>query len=159
MEIYNNIVHILEQSQRGLLTNEISEKLNLERHTASKYLQLLKEKGIISVKEIGKAKLWFLSNDSKLEQLKKISDKLGISLDSLFSSLAHDIVVIDKNNKIIIGKTKCDERKCKTCMTKKTLTTGKEQKMINKNLELISSPIKDDRGKTIGIIEFSRRLK
>ena len=154
---------MLEQSKSGLLTNEVSEKLGLERHTASKYLQILKEKGLINAREIGKAKLWLLSNDSKLEQLKKISDKLGINLDNLFSALAHDIVVIDKNKKIIIGKTKCDEKKCEICIGKKTLVTGKEQKLMipskNKHLELISSPIKDDKGKIIGIIEFSRRLK
>lgn len=48
-----------------LTTSEIVSRVNMSKVTALKYLEGLKEKGLVNFEEIGNAKIWFLITDQK----------------------------------------------------------------------------------------------
>lgn len=57
------ILNLLEDGNRMTVT-EIHERLGLEQSTASHYLGILKDKGVLSSKREGKNTFYFLKNDS-----------------------------------------------------------------------------------------------
>jgi ribosomal protein S18 acetylase RimI-like enzyme len=56
--IQTNILKILQSAKSGLQMEEISERLNLTRHTVAKYLEVLRAEGKIHYNKIGRTKLW-----------------------------------------------------------------------------------------------------
>jgi ribosomal protein S18 acetylase RimI-like enzyme len=56
--IQTNILKILQSAKSGIQTEEISERLNLTRHTVAKYLEVLRAEGKIHYNKIGRTKLW-----------------------------------------------------------------------------------------------------
>jgi DNA-binding IclR family transcriptional regulator len=54
------ILRALQKEPIGFTIEEASQKLNIHRITASKYLAILEVRGYISHKKIGKAKLFYL---------------------------------------------------------------------------------------------------
>jgi predicted hydrocarbon binding protein/DNA-binding transcriptional regulator YhcF (GntR family) len=60
--IKSEIIDLLKHSNHGTSTIEIAKKIGVNRLTVSKYLSILKEKGIINYKRIGMAKSWYIKN-------------------------------------------------------------------------------------------------
>ncbi len=83
LEVEKEILSLLKNSPDGMQIDEIAKKLNLVRHTVSKYLQILKAKKLVMHRTVGRTKLW-----------KEASSKVKIrplSLDDI-----KDIVRIEK---------------------------------------------------------------
>jgi GNAT superfamily N-acetyltransferase len=85
------ILSILKESPEGIQVDEIAKKLNLVRHTVSKYLQILMAKNLVMYRTAGRTKLWKeASSGVKISPLgldnikdivrieKRIEGKLGI---------------------------------------------------------------------------------
>jgi len=83
--IQSNILKILQSARSGIQTEELSEKLNLTRHTVAKYLEVLRAEGKIHYNQVGRTKLWtdisadvtirFLGMDD-LDDILRIQQKL-----------------------------------------------------------------------------------
>ncbi|UCC91576.1 MAG: helix-turn-helix domain-containing protein [Candidatus Aenigmatarchaeota archaeon] len=56
------ILDILKKSDISLTINEVAEKANTHRTTASKYLAVLEAKGMLKCRNVGKAKLYSLND-------------------------------------------------------------------------------------------------
>jgi len=56
--IQANILKILQSARSGLQMEELSERLNLTRHTVAKYLEVLRAEGKIHYNQIGRTKIW-----------------------------------------------------------------------------------------------------
>ena len=85
------IQSLLKDSPDGMQVDEIAKKLNLVRHTVSKYLQILKAKKLVMHRTVGRTKLWkeasagvkirplSLDNIKDIVRIeKRIEGKLGI---------------------------------------------------------------------------------
>jgi ribosomal protein S18 acetylase RimI-like enzyme len=85
------ILSLLKGSPDGIQVDEIAKKLNLVRHTVSKYLQILLAKKLVMYRTVGRTKLWkeasagvkirplSLDNIKDIVRIeKRIEGKLGI---------------------------------------------------------------------------------
>ncbi len=101
----------LDQNNFGMTITEISEEINGNRNTVSKYLNRLESKDIVYKKEIGKACLYFLKDiESKVLNfitehpsgvtIKDISYELKLSRDSV----RKHVIILEKQNKIFETK-------------------------------------------------------
>jgi GNAT superfamily N-acetyltransferase len=83
--IQSSILKILQSAKSGVQMEELSERLNLTRHTVAKYLEVLRAEGKIHYSQIGRTKLWtdvsaavsirFLGMDD-LEDILRIQNKI-----------------------------------------------------------------------------------
>ena len=91
-EVEKEILPLLKDSPDGMQIDEIAKKLNLVRHTVSKYLQILEAKKLVMHRTVGRTKLWkeasfkvqirplSLENIKDIVRIeKRIEGKLGIS--------------------------------------------------------------------------------
>ena len=101
----------LNQNNFGMTITEISEEINGNRNTVSKYLNRLESKDIVYKKEIGKACLYFIKDiESKILNfitehpsgvtIKEISYKLKLPRDSV----RKHVVILENQNKIFSKK-------------------------------------------------------
>ena len=85
------ILSLLKDSPDGMQVDEIAKKMNLVRHTVSKYLQILQAKKLVMYRTVGRTKLWkeassavkirplSLDNIKDIVRIeKRIEGKLGI---------------------------------------------------------------------------------
>ena len=56
------ILELLQSASEELHTEKIAEALGVTRHTAAKYLEILRAKGIVQYRKLGNAKLWRTSD-------------------------------------------------------------------------------------------------
>ena len=90
-KVEQEILSILRDSPDGIQMDEIAKKLNLVRHTVSKYLQILMAKKLVMFRAAGRTKLWkeasagvkigplSLNNIKDIVRIeKRIEGKLGI---------------------------------------------------------------------------------
>ncbi len=56
------ILDVLKKSDISLTINEVAEKTNAHRTTASKYLAVLEAKGVVKCRNVGKAKLYSVND-------------------------------------------------------------------------------------------------
>ncbi|MGD8539613.1 MAG: GNAT family N-acetyltransferase [Candidatus Aminicenantes bacterium] len=90
-EAEKEILSLLKESPDGIQVDEIAKKLNLVRHTVSKYLQILEAKKLVMHRTVGRTKLWkeasagvkirplSLENIKDIVRIeKRIEEKLGI---------------------------------------------------------------------------------
>ncbi|MBI4159365.1 helix-turn-helix transcriptional regulator [Candidatus Woesearchaeota archaeon] len=166
------VLEIIRNSKEKIPTQEIAKKLNLERHTTSKYLEILQSKGLIESQIIGRTKLWHPSNSPILSIIRD-----GNPLREVLNSFDDGITIMKENKEIIWANNKVEqasfcyenysEEHCKDCPAVKTFKTGKKHRTINTytrdgkkvSYELITSPIKDNEQKTVAVMEISRKLK
>ncbi|MEM4511506.1 MAG: winged helix-turn-helix domain-containing protein [Nanopusillaceae archaeon] len=64
--IEKKIIDILKQNPYGLTISELSRMSKINRITLSKHLEIMKEKGYLGCRTVGKAKIWYLSEDVNL---------------------------------------------------------------------------------------------
>ncbi len=161
---------IASLKENPLSISDISRKLKKDRRTITKFLEKLKEEGIVEFRNIGMAKLWSLS-ESPLKNLLK-NKKIGSFIKDLLNSPIDGISIIDENRKIIwmneklkskIGNSRgkfCYQvlakknKACEHCTAFKTLSTKKsltskgilkDKKGKKSNLEFITVPLKDNK--------------
>ncbi|MBC8358729.1 MAG: GNAT family N-acetyltransferase [Candidatus Aminicenantes bacterium] len=90
-KVEKEILSLLKDSPDGIQVDEVAKKLNLVRHTVSKYLQILKAKKLVMHRTVGRTKLWkeasagvkirplSLDNIKDIVRIeKRIEGKLGI---------------------------------------------------------------------------------
>ena len=65
MEIEEKILGLLKKDTEGITISEIADKLNLHRHTITKYIYRLEGRGTIKIRKIGIAKLCYLNGEKK----------------------------------------------------------------------------------------------
>lgn len=165
------ILGIIRNSKEKIPTQEIARKLNLERHTTSKYLEILQSKGLVEFQVIGRTKLWYPTNSQILSIIKE-----GNPFREVLNAFDEGITIMDKNKGVIWANNQMDKNSycyesyskehCKDCPAVKTFKTGKKHRTVNtytKNgkrisYELVTSPIKDNEKKTIAVMEVSRKL-
>ena len=181
------ILERIRNSQEGITTLELDEKLNLERHTLVKYLEVLKTKGLIQYKQYGRTKVWFETR-SPIISLFENNDELSFQVKKLLNSLDEGISIADKNMRIIwasdnmkefigskhesnIGIT-ChkafnnSDDICDTCPAQITLSEGIENTSValmnsingKGEFEIKIVPIKGSRGEVVGIIEKFKKI-
>jgi|GEM_PF-1108853 len=93
-EIEKTIIETLKQYPYGLSISELAKILKINRVTLSKYLDVLKEKGMVSYRPIGRAKVWFVSEDINI-------------LEAIFGETdLNKILRKDSNNVYYIGDMK-----------------------------------------------------
>ena len=161
----NKIINVLKKN-KDLNILQISSQLELDRHTTSKYLEILKTKGIVDFKAKGKSKQWNLTNNPFTELLGK-NEYITTQVLNLLSELNFEISIQSKNYEVIWNnktqkKGKCykvlrnKNTKCETCPSEEVFKTGKTQKTIINKKELITQPIKNEAGEVIAIIELTK---
>jgi len=64
--IEKKIIEALQQNPYGLTISELSRITKINRVTLSKHLEILKERGYLGYRTVGKAKVWYLSEDVNL---------------------------------------------------------------------------------------------
>lgn len=64
-ELKENLVKVLQESKVGMSGTEISRRLNVNRITMTKYLEIFSAEGLVNQKNIGNVTLWFVDPDTK----------------------------------------------------------------------------------------------
>ncbi|MCW3129294.1 MAG: PAS domain-containing protein [Methanophagales archaeon] len=86
-EIYAKIIDVIQDiGGMGATIEEISKAMQLGRHTLSKYLNHLRADGRISYKQIGRAKIWFVSK-SPLQHIFLLSEEEKTYTEKIFSRI------------------------------------------------------------------------
>lgn len=172
-EIENKILEVIKDNKDKISTKEIAEKINLERHTLVKYLDVLKSKGLIECQTLGRTNLWYLAKSPVISIIRENNP-----IKEVLNAFDDGITILDKNNKVIWANdavrnkgSHCyetySEESCKDCPAVKTFKTGKKHRTINTytnkgkkvSYELITSPIKDQDQNTIAVMEVSRKIR
>ncbi|MFB6076258.1 MAG: LamG-like jellyroll fold domain-containing protein, partial [Candidatus Aenigmatarchaeota archaeon] len=88
----DKILDLLKNRREGLTIKEISESIDRHRHTVAKYLSELKNEGKISQRDVGSAKLFYLSEvlekeKTNIDESAQLSDKNYSKHIMLFSAL------------------------------------------------------------------------
>ncbi|MBN1390901.1 MAG: PAS domain S-box protein [Candidatus Thermoplasmatota archaeon] len=89
-----SILRALRSSPRGLSITEISRSIGLNRNSTAKYLDVLLYTGRIEVRNMGRAKLYYLSQRVPISALLDFSSDLIIGLDG-------QLRVIDANDNFL----------------------------------------------------------
>ncbi len=99
----NILVAIRGYGGEGATSPEIEKKVNIERHTLSKYLSIMEKEGALSYKQIGKGRVWFINKApfQKLTRSKEsamtFNEKLILNLTS---KIPAGIIVMDNDYNI-----------------------------------------------------------
>ncbi len=90
-EIFNNIIDAIQAiGDIGATIDEISKVVPLERHTMSKYLNHLRADGRVSYKQIGRAKVWFVSK-APLQHIFRLKEEEKTYTEKIFSRILSDM--------------------------------------------------------------------
>ena len=134
----DNILEFLNKNQEGASISDIAQATGHTRATAAKYLELMKLQNKVNYRDVGKAKLWVLSNKRKkvlvaedeehirrlikvilgLENYDIIEAKDGKEALEKVSEFMPDLVVLDLMMPKIDGIEVCRQLK-KNALTKK----------------------------------------
>ncbi len=183
--IQNQIMEVLNSSDSGASSNEIAEKLAVDRHTLAKHLDVLNAKGYVDYRQLGMAKLWFATKIPLLALLEKEDVP---SVANVFDAFGEGISILDKDFGVLWANKKIRENSgelhkikgaqcykafnlgdeiCANCPSTKTFKTGTKQKSVEvvidkegkkKFFEISSQPIKDNKGKIVAVLEVIRDI-
>lgn len=165
------IIKTLQEQKEDITINHIAAEVGVDRHTAAKHLNALENLGIVTYRAVGKSKMWKLTPSPLLSIIssnnpvrKELANMLGLLDERInIQSKEFDIIWTNRNEKDV--SKKCYEimankgEVCKDCPVKKTFTTGKQQKINHKGIEIISEPVKDKTGETIAAINIFKTKK
>ena len=76
------IKNVLKESPRGMTVTEISRAINLNRHSAAKYLEVLVAAGHVDMRSFGPSKVYFLSQRVPLSAMLSYSSELIVITDN-----------------------------------------------------------------------------
>ncbi len=85
---------ILKKNPKGLTISELSQKVNLNRNSLAKYLEILLVSGQVEMESFGTAKVYYLSRRVPLSALLKFSTDLIVMLNA-------DIQVVQANDNFL----------------------------------------------------------
>jgi len=95
-EIKEKLVDLLSNSKTGLSGLEISERLSINRITATKYLNVFAAEGFVKQKNIGNVNLWFIEDGTEKfhfpEDFFKVKSKYFEHLTARKEKLAYNLV-------------------------------------------------------------------
>jgi len=162
----HKILVLLKDKDEDITINEIAEHIKIDRHTAAKRLEMLKSKGLVEYRIVGKSKMWKISSSPFLNALKS-NDEISNTIKNILKHVDGHVNIQDKksviwtNNK---GETCCmDNKRCKDCAVDKTFKTGNVESSTKswskKKVHIITQPIKDDNNNTVAVIEIIRDKK
>ncbi|MGV8171118.1 MAG: winged helix-turn-helix domain-containing protein [Candidatus Woesearchaeota archaeon] len=164
--IETKILNLLKDKEEDITINDIAKAVNADRHTAAKRLDILKSKGLVEYRTIGKSKVWKISKSPFLNALKN-NDDISNNIKSILQHIDGQVNIQDKD-KIIWSnnnKNNCcsDGKKCKDCAVEKTFKTGKTESLTRgwskKKIKIITQPIKDRNNNTVAVMEIIRDTK
>ncbi len=89
-QIENSILRILRYHKEGLGISDISKKIHVYRATVSKYLLSLQQRGVVSSKKVGPAKIYFLKKDS--EEIKEEDKWVDDFIEEIKEELKKEIL-------------------------------------------------------------------
>ncbi len=107
-EIKRKVIAALQQNPSGMSSNEISDKIEVNRTTVAKYLDILSTIGIINMKKIGAVNIWTLQ--PSISKIKDYSDFFYIQQLFMEEILQHDEI---QASKIILTLLNSDSNKLK----------------------------------------------
>jgi len=94
--IKEKLVDLLRSSKTGLSGLEISERLNINRITTTKYLNVFAAEGFVKQKNIGNVNLWFIEDGTEKfhfpEDFFKVKTKYLEYLTARKEKLAYNLV-------------------------------------------------------------------
>jgi predicted transcriptional regulator len=162
----HRILDLLKDKDEDITINEIAKIIMVDRHTAAKRLEILKSKGLVEYRNIGKSKVWKISKSPFLNALRN-NDDISRNIKNILQHVDGQIHIQDKKNIIWsnTSKNNCcsDGKKCKDCAVDKTFKTGKiastTRNVSNKRVEITAQPIKDNKNNTIAVVEIIREAK
>ena len=144
--IEKKITTLLKKRSRTI--TEVAHALEIERHTAAKYLESLKGSGMVSYKEVGKSKRWSLQEPASAISIQ----------DRSFS-----ILWTNNANQHVHSGRKCyaahahGTAMCKNCPVEKTFRSGKPAEAIveirGKKKLISAKPIYNDDGEVVAVME------
>jgi predicted transcriptional regulator len=164
--IEHKILDLLKDLEEDITINEISKAVDVDRHTAAKRLDVLKSKGLVEYRNIGKSKVWKISKSPFLNALRN-NDDISNNIKSILQHIDGHVNIQDKEQ-VIWSNTKKNNccsggKKCKDCAVKKTFRTGKTESTMGniskKKVKIIAQPIKDTKNNTIAVMEIIRDAK
>ncbi|MCB1084422.1 MAG: helix-turn-helix transcriptional regulator, partial [Simkania sp.] len=161
--VQKSILKLLEDSKGEFTINQVAQKLEIERHTAGKYLEGLEAMGMCRVRTKGKAKLWSLTA-SPLFSLMSKDNPVSKELKDLLAKVEENVTFQDDQQSILWSNKPDQEGKkcyevfagkshiCKDCELVHAAKEGKEIKGSCKEHHLIGTPIKDKEDKVVAIM-------
>jgi len=164
--IETKILNLLKDKEEDITINDIAKEVNADRHTVAKRLDILKSKGLIEYRTIGKSKVWKISKSPFLNALKN-NDDISNNIKSILQHIDGQVNIQDKD-KIIWSNTNkhnccSDGQRCKDCAVEKTFKTGKTESLTRgwskKKIKITTQPIKDGNNKTVAVMEIIRDTK
>jgi len=169
--IEHKILNLLKDKEEDITINEIALNIKADRHTAAKRLEMLKSKGLVEYRTIGKSKVWKISKSPFLNALKN-NDDISNNIKSILQHMDGHINIQDKDKiiwsnsqKNTSNKDNCcsDGQKCKDCAVEKTFKTGNSSSSIRawskKKVKITTQPIKDNKNNTVAVVEIIRDAK
>ena len=165
--IEQQILHLLREKEEDITINEIATSVKVDRHTAAKRLEVLKSKGLVEYRTIGKSKVWKISKSPFLNALKN-NDDISNNIKNILQHVDGQVNIQDKKQVIWSNgeKNKCctpGDKKCKDCAVEKTFKTGNSESSVKnwskKRVKITTQPIKDQNNKTIAVVEIIRDAK
>ena len=176
-----SILAKIKDTPKGITTGALAQELGIERHTLTKYLEVLKTEGLIEERTYGRTKVWSAVKTPILNILDR-NDSISKSIKDLFGTLDEQIHIIDKDKNILwtnketsitAEATTChkfikgQEEFCYNCPAEKTFKTGVKHKALNSHIardgsqhvfEMHTSPIKDDKGTIVAVLEVVKEV-
>jgi predicted transcriptional regulator len=165
--IEHRIISLLKDKDEDITINEVADSIRVDRHTAAKRLEMLKSKGLVEYRTIGKSKVWKISKSPFLNALRD-NDDISNNIKNILQHVDGHITIQDKN-KILWSNNKNNDccrsnhKKCKDCAVEKTFRTGISESTIRnvqrKKVKIVTQPIKDDNNHTIAVVEIMKGAK
>jgi len=103
---------ISEIGSEGAAISDVAKRVNLERHTISKYLSFMETGGLIYHKSFGRTAVWFLNKiplKTALRALPQEKTFVEKVLSEIISSMPGGLAVIDKDYNILFMNRKMTE--------------------------------------------------
>ncbi len=101
MDSKKNILSAIRMcGEEGATSPEIEKKVNMERHTLSKYLSIMEREGSLSYKQVGRGRIWFVNKTpfQKIARTKESSMTFNEKLIlNLTSKMPVGIIVVDRD--------------------------------------------------------------
>ena len=100
------IKDVLRKNPRGLTIGEISDKINVNRNSVSKYLEVLRISGQVEMRALGRAKLFYISQRVPISAILDFSSDYILTLDDNLRVLrANDnlLKILNIDREVLIG--------------------------------------------------------
>lgn len=179
------IYKFLVENNRGATAAEIARSIGSNRMTVTKYLDIMKGQDLVNYQGVGMAKLWNINSapilnsfdNGENQLLKEAMNILGEGISIInrdFEIVWHNDVLGEwcgnlKNNKGKHCYEVYQKRKqvCPNCPSLRTFNSGKIHKCVQQGIDtkgrklyfdLTTTPIKDKKGKVIGVMELAASL-